>query len=184
MRVIAGISKRLLLKTPTGMDTRPTADRIKETLFNIIQYDIADTNFLDLYSGSGAIGIEALSRGAKSATFIENDKKAYNCINENLVTVNLADKAVVKHTDVILGLQELEKGNYIFDVIFMDPPYNNEYEKQVLQFLKTSAIMHEGTVVIIEAAIDTDFSYISELPFNIIKIKKYKTNKHLFLERR
>ena len=85
MRVIAGSARRLLLKTLDGLDTRPTTDRIKETLFNMLQPDLPDCMFLDLFSGSGAIGIEALSRGAGLAVMIENNPKALECIRENLV---------------------------------------------------------------------------------------------------
>ena len=87
MRVIAGTARRLLLKAPVGMDTRPTTDRIKETLFNMLQNDIYGSRFLDLFSGSGAIGIEALSRGAQSAVFVENQREALSCIRENQRTV-------------------------------------------------------------------------------------------------
>ena len=84
MRVIAGKAKRLQLKTPTGMDTRPTTDRIKETLFNMIQDELYDIYFLDLFSGSGGIGIEALSRGARKAVFVEQNRNASDIIRDNL----------------------------------------------------------------------------------------------------
>ena len=91
MRVIAGSARRLLLKTIDGLDTRPTTDRIKETLFNMLQNDIPGCIFLDLFSGSGAIGIEALSRGAREAVLVENNPKAVSCIRENLKTTKLED---------------------------------------------------------------------------------------------
>ena len=95
MRVIAGTARRLLLKTPEGMDTRPTTDRIKETLFNMIQGDIPGSIFVDLFSGSGGIGIEALSRGARHAYFAENAKDAIACIQANLSTTRFEDKATL-----------------------------------------------------------------------------------------
>ena len=95
MRVIAGSARRLLLKTVDGMDTRPTTDRIKETLFNMLQPQIPGCQFLDLFSGSGAIGIEALSRGADLAVMIENNPQAVACIRENLGTTRLEERAVV-----------------------------------------------------------------------------------------
>ena len=91
MRVIAGTARRLQLKTIEGDGTRPTTDRIKETLFNMLQYDLAECRFLDLFSGSGAIGIEALSRGAKRAWFVENNPAAVKCIKENLQFTKLID---------------------------------------------------------------------------------------------
>ena len=111
MRVIAGSAKRLQLKTIDGLDTRPTTDRIKETLFNMISHEIADSCFLDLFSGSGAIGIEALSRGAKEAVFVEQNRKAMACIRENLTFTKLAKQSVLLEMDVLSALKRLE-GKY------------------------------------------------------------------------
>ena len=101
MRVIAGSAKRLQLKTIEGMDTRPTTDRIKETLFNMITPSLYDCRFLDLFAGSGGIGIEALSRGAKEAVFVEKNPKAVSCIKENLKYTKLDSNAQVMATDVL-----------------------------------------------------------------------------------
>lgn len=182
MRVIAGSAKRLQLKTIEGMNTRPTTDRIKETLFNMISGYLADSNFLDLFSGSGAIGIEALSRGAAHAVFVEQSKKAMNCIRENLQYTKLYDRAELYETDVINALSRLEQKE-TFDYIFMDPPYNQLLEKKVLEFLSTSQLLSEDGIIIVEASLETDFSYVEELGFTIIKEKEYKTNKHVFLEK-
>lgn len=182
MRVIAGIAKRLQLKTIDGLDTRPTTDRIKETLFNMISHEISDAYFLDLFSGSGAIGIEALSRGAKETVFVEQSRKAMNCIRENLTFTKLGDHAVLLEMDVLSALKRME-GRYQFDYIFMDPPYHQLLEKQVLQYLSASELLSADAVIIVEAAIDTDVSYVEQLGFSVIKEKVYKTNKHIFLER-
>jgi len=182
MRVIAGKAKRLKLKTIEGLDTRPTTDRIKETLFNMINIHLADCDFLDLFSGSGAIGIEALSRGARSAVFVENNRLAINCIKENLHTTKLDDNAVVLGLDVLSALRALEIQNKVFDVIFMDPPYNQLLEKQVLEALQNSSIIYCDTIIIVEASIETDFSYLENTKFRVYKEKKYKTNKHVFIE--
>ena len=115
------------LKTLEGMDTRPTTDRIKETLFNIISPSIFDSIFLDLFSGSGGIGIEALSRGAREAVFVENNPKAMACIKENLKFTRLEAKAATMTTDVMDALYRLE-GEKVFDFIFMDPPYDRGLE--------------------------------------------------------
>ena len=182
MRVIAGSAKRLQLKTVEGMETRPTTDRIKETLFNMISTYLADSYFLDLFSGSGAIGIEALSRGAACAVFVEQSKKASACIKENLQHTKLGDRAELYEMDVLHALARLEGKNH-FDYIFMDPPYNELHEKRVLEYLRHSLLLAEDGVVIVEASIETDFSYVTELGFSVIKEKTYKTNKHIFLER-
>lgn len=180
MRVIAGSAKRLQLKTLEGIDTRPTTDRIKETLFNMIAPTLFGSIFLDLFSGSGGIGIEALSRGAKEAVFVENNPKAMACIKDNLKYTKLSHKAVTLTKDVMTALYQLE-GEKSFDYIFMDPPYHKELEKKVLKYLSGSNLVYEDTVIIVEAAKDTDFSYLPELGFYMIKEKMYKTNKHIFI---
>lgn len=182
MRVIAGKAKRLNLKTIEGLDTRPTTDRIKETLFNMINVQLADCDFLDLFSGSGAIGIEALSRGAKSAVFVENNRSAINCIKDNLRTTKLDDNGVILTLDVMSAIRSLEIQGRVFDIIFMDPPYNHLLEKQVLEALQYSNIIYYNTIIIVEASIDTRFDYLENTKFKIYKEKKYKTNKHVFIE--
>ena len=131
MRVIAGSARHLILKTVEGMDTRPTTDRIKETLFNMLQYQLAGCSFLDLFAGSGAIGIEALSRGASMAVFVEDAPRALACIRENLETTHLKDRALVLAMDVMGALKRLEADGKAFDLIFMDPPYDQQLERAV-----------------------------------------------------
>lgn len=182
MRVIAGVARSMPLKTPMGPDTRPTTDRIKETLFNILQNDIPGAVFMDLFSGSGAIGIEALSRGARKAYFIENAAPALNCIQENLTFTKLNDKAVVLKQDVALGLSSVFEKEV--DIIFMDPPYESGQEERVLQILSGMKYVTEDTLIIVEASLRTDLKYADALGFEVIREKKYKTNKHLFLKRK
>ena len=182
MRVIAGSAKRLRLKTLEGMDTRPTTDRIKETLFNMIGPAMYDCMFLDLFSGSGGIGIEALSRGAKEAVFVENNPKAMACIKENLKFTRLEPKAVTMTRDVMNALYQME-GEKVFDFIFMDPPYNRGLERNVLEYLSGSELVYEDTVIVVEASKETDFSYAENIGFVITREKNYKTNKHVFLEK-
>lgn len=181
MRVIAGSAKRIQLKTVEGLDTRPTTDRMKETLFNMLQYDLYDTVFLDLFSGSGAIGIEALSRGAKRSIFVEQNGKAVQCIRENLKATKLEEASKVMQSDVLSALHKMENIDKV-DYVFMDPPYNQDLEKQVLTYLSTSEILSEDAVIIVEASKETKIDYVIELGFELIKIKEYKTNKHIFLE--
>lgn len=184
MRVIAGKAKRLVLKTIEGQDTRPTTDRIKETLFNIISIDIPDCNFLDLFSGSGAIGIEALSRGARQAVMVEHNHKAVECIRENLKTTRLAEEAIIMNCDIMTGLRRLEGNDYIFDFVFLDPPYNNQWENQVLKYLAQSRLVHKDTVIIVEASLETEFDYLETMGYVMIREKKYKTNKHVFINKK
>ena len=183
MRVIAGKARRLNLKTIPGNETRPTTDRIKETLFNILQPEIPGCRFLDLFSGSGAIGIEALSRGASHAVLVEQDSKAADCILENLQFTKLIDRAELQKCDVLTALHRME-GQKPFDVIFMDPPYDQGLEEQVLEYLVHSTLADEYTVIVVEASLDTDFSYLEGLGYHIYKEKKYKTNQHVFMQKK
>ncbi|MCI6675600.1 MAG: 16S rRNA (guanine(966)-N(2))-methyltransferase RsmD [Clostridiales bacterium] len=179
MRVIAGRARSLPLKTPAGMDTRPTTDRIKETLFNMLQSGLYGCHFLDLYSGSGAIGIEALSRGAEKVVFVEQQSKALACIRENLAFTHL--DGIVMGMAVEAALPRLEETKEVFDYIFMDPPYGKEEERRVLEYLSHSSLVDEDTVIIVEADLMTDFSYLEELGFYMKKQKRYKTNQHVFI---
>ncbi len=182
MRVISGTARRILLDTPEGLDTRPTSDRIKETLFNMLSMDLIDSNFLDLFAGSGQIGIEALSRGAKECIFVDQGVEAIKVINSNLERTKLTEFAKVYKQDVLSSLRAFAK-HEPFDIVFMDPPYNKGLERRVLSVLKDLDSITEDTLVIVEAAKDTDFSYVPSVGFSIIKVKEYKTNKHIFLEK-
>lgn len=183
MRVIAGKARRLPLKTIEGLETRPTTDRIKETLFNILAPELADCRFLDLFAGSGAIGIEALSRGAGCAYFVEQMQKAADCIEYNLEFTKLKDAARIYRKDVLSALRMLENESKPFDIIFMDPPYGKLWEKRVLEYLSSSSLADENTTIVVEADLATDFEYLEELSFHIYKEKIYKTNKHVFIVR-
>lgn len=181
MRVIAGTARSMPLKTPKGNDTRPTTDRIKETLFNMIQGYIPDGIFIDVYSGSGGIGIEALSRGARHAYFIDNDSESIKCINENLKFTKLDEKATVLKQDALSALNLIHEKSA--DVIFADPPYEGGYEDGLLAVLSHMPYVDDDTLIIIEALIDTDFTFASDYGFDILKEKCYKSNKHVWLVR-
>ena len=139
----------------------------------MISPELADCRFLDLFSGSGAIGIEALSRGARTAYFVEKNQKAAACIRDNLKHTRLEDRAVLMKTDVISALRKME-GEAPFDFIFMDPPYHAGAEFEVFDYLRSSSLVSEDTLIILEASLDTDFSFLDEMGYEIIKEKKYK----------
>ena len=180
MRVIAGKAGSLPLRTIEGVQTRPTTDRIKETLFNILGPRLAECRFLDLFSGSGAIGIEALSRGAAQATFVENNRRACTCIRQNLSFTKLADDGKILCMDVLQALRVLE-GEPPFHIVFMDPPYGKGLWIPVLDKLSSGTLICSDSLIVIEEALDTDFSPASEMGFRISRIKRYKTNQHVFL---
>ena len=178
MRVIAGTARSLPLKTPEGMDTRPTTDRIKETLFNMLQTKVGGSVFVDMFSGSGGIGIEALSRGANKAYFIEYDKKALACIKDNLNFTKFNDKAMVINADACSAVDRITEEA---DIIFMDPPYDTGLDLQVLSILSNHPSVREDTLIIVEASLEEDIREMEACGFRVIKEKKYKTNKHVFL---
>lgn len=179
MRVIAGSRRSLPLKSLEGDNTRPTVDKYKETLFNCIQMEVPDSMFLDLFSGSGAIGIEALSRGAKRAVLVENNKQALDVIKANIHFTKFENEAEIVKSDVISYVSRLPK--ITFDVIFMDPPYGKGLEKEVIEILNTKEFTNPDYTIIIEATLDEDMSYIEDTKFKIYKTKNYKNNKHVFL---
>jgi len=181
MRVISGSAKGYGLKTPKGNNTRPTQDRIKETLFNIIQFDIPGCVFIDLFCGSGGIGIEALSRGASHAYFIDNSKEAITLLKENLSHVKLTDKASVFSGDVFACIRNINEKNV--GVIFCDPPYQFGKYELLVESLSKMNYINEDTTIIIEAELKKDFSFVYDLGFEITREKSYKNNKHVFLRK-
>ncbi|MEA1960374.1 MAG: 16S rRNA (guanine(966)-N(2))-methyltransferase RsmD [Bacillota bacterium] len=126
MRVITGSAKGKKLLAPTGMDTRPITDRIKEALFNVLSYDIQDAGFLDLFAGSGSVGIEALSRGASRVVFVEKSSKVVKIIQDNLHNCHFDSDYQVYCLDVFRAIQDLHRKGERFDYIYVDPPFTNE----------------------------------------------------------
>lgn len=182
MRVIAGKARSLKLKTPEGLDTRPTTDRIKETLFNMLQTYVPGAVFVDLFAGSGGIGIEALSRGASYAYFVENGKEAVKCIQDNLNFTKFSDSATLLKQDVFTALPLIREKEA--DIIFMDPPYEAGYERQLFALLSAQAYVTEDTLLILEAELDKELDFLDGMGFEIIKEKLYKTNKHIFIQKK
>ncbi|MCM1134196.1 MAG: 16S rRNA (guanine(966)-N(2))-methyltransferase RsmD [Clostridium sp.] len=182
MRVVAGKARSLKLKTLEGLDVRPTTDRIKETLFNIIQGDIPGSIFIDLFAGSGGIGIEALSRGASHAYFVDNSMDAAACIRDNLVFTKLSDDATLLRQDVYSALRQINEKEA--DIVFMDPPYRAGYEEGVFRELEKQTYVTENTLLILEAQADKKLDFLEGLGFEIIREKIYRTNKHVFIKRK
>lgn len=181
MKVVAGSVRGFHLVVPSGNNTRPTSNRIKETLFNILQWDVSECRFLDLFSGSGGIAVEALSRGAAEAVLVESDRGALRCIRENLEHTRLKDRASVMAMDVMQALRRLDQIGKAFDIVFMDPPYRKNWEEKIVPFLLQSSLVQENTLIIVETSLDTDVSYMQNYPCKIERIKEYKSNRHIFL---
>lgn len=181
MRVIAGKARSLKLKVPEGEGTRPTTDRIKETLFNILQGDIPGCVFVDLFAGSGGVGIEALSRGARHAWFVENNKEAISCISSNLSFTKLAERATLLKGDVFSTLSLIHEKEA--DIIFIDPPYQAGYEEMLFDALKKMPYVTENTLLILEAERNKALDFLENKCFQIVREKNYKTNKHVFIKK-
>jgi 16S rRNA (guanine966-N2)-methyltransferase len=142
MRIISGTAKGTKLNTLEGLETRPTLDRVKESLFSIIQLKIPDSNVLDLFAGSGALGIEALSRGASKAVFCDSNYSAIKIVNQNLEKTKLLNKAKVLNTNYNSALESLS--NEKFDIVFLDPPYKTNFvEKSIEKILKLDLLSEQ-----------------------------------------
>lgn len=150
MRVISGKSRGKKLASLDGDNTRPTLDRVKEAMFNKIQFNIKDATVLDLFAGTGALGIEALSRGAKEVYFCDKVPGAINVIKQNVTNTNNIDKAVILNKDYNEVLEKLKKENKKIDIVFLDPPYKTNLAIESLQKIIMSNLLTEDGIVIIE----------------------------------
>jgi 16S rRNA (guanine966-N2)-methyltransferase len=150
MRIIAGQYKGRRLKTLEGLHVRPTSDRLRETLFNILAPHIVGARFLDICAGSGAIGIEALSRGAQEVVFIENNRRAAQTIGENLQHCGITSGTRLINRDVLSALRYLAEHQLRYDIIYLDPPYDSQLYSPVLWLLGKQELLAEGGLVIVE----------------------------------
>jgi 16S rRNA (guanine966-N2)-methyltransferase len=148
MRIIAGTLRSRLIQAPPGMNVRPTSDRTRETLFNVLAPDIDGARFLDLFAGAGGVGIEAISRGAREAVLVESNKRAARSIRDNLNTLKVADQALVVEQDVAKALTSLSG---TFDIVFLDPPYSlhKDYE-ETLNTLGRGKLLSPDAIVVAE----------------------------------
>ena len=153
MRVITGKARGIVLKAPDGMATRPTADRVKEALFSIIQFDIPNARVLDLFGGTGQLGIEALSREAKSAVFVDERDDACKLIKENLKRTHLESSAKVIRSDYMAYLRNCKE---TFDIIFLDPPYAEVFLENSLKMITEIDILQSGGIIVTERPVDKE----------------------------
>ena len=172
MRVITGSARGHNLKAPKGENTRPTSDRIKEALFSIIGMIDDGSTVLDLFSGSGAIGIEFLSRGAKLAYFIDSDSESIKVIKENLEKTRLIEKSLVYKNNVEKAIKTIGNKHIDFDYIFLDPPYNKELVIKTLENINNEKLLKNNGIIIIEHETRLE---LPDKIFNIIKVdyRKY-----------
>jgi 16S rRNA (guanine(966)-N(2))-methyltransferase RsmD len=156
MRVISGKARGVNLKTPDGMRTRPTADRVKEALFSIINFDVPNTSVLDLFGGTGQLGIEALSRGAKNVVFVDESDKACTLIRENLRRTKMEEQGRVVRNDYLSFLRTTQES---FDIIFLDPPYAEVFLENALKCITEIDILHSGGIIVCERPVGKEIPW-------------------------
>lgn len=150
MRVISGKSRGKKLISLEGDNTRPTLDRVKEALFNKIQFNIQDATVLDLFAGTGSLGVEALSRGAKEVVFCDKVQEAIKVIKQNVINTNNIDKSIIINKDYNEVLENMSKQSKKFDIIFLDPPYKTNLAIESMQKIIMSDLLTEDGIVVIE----------------------------------
>ena len=173
MRVITGKARGVQLKTPDGMQTRPTADRVKEALFSIINFDIPGARVLDLFGGTGQLGIEALSRGAKSATFVDSTEQACKLIRENLKRTKLEADGKVVRSDYMAYLERCREQ---YDIIFLDPPYAEVFLENALKRIAEIDILQSNGIIVAERPLGKELTWELE---GFTRSKDYKYGKVL-----
>ena len=151
MRVVAGSARGTVLKTPEGMLTRPTADRVKEAVFSILHFDVQEALVLDLFGGTGQLGIEALSRGAKRAVFVDHQQKACELIRENLRRTRFSERASVVRGDY---LEYLKRTREQFDIILLDPPYAENFLENALNCIAEIDILRDNGIIVTERPLE------------------------------
>ena len=172
LRIIAGEFKGRKLRSVPGTKTRPTANRIREAIFNILAFQIRSCRVLDLFAGTGAYGIEALSRGADNAVFVDIDRDSISVLQANIKSLRLESRTKIIRWDLLKNLQCLRPLGIAYDLVFMDPPYNKNMIPPILSYLNRSQSIFNGTRLIIEHSISEPL-LADQLPFEIIEQRRY-----------
>ncbi|HDL07934.1 MAG TPA: 16S rRNA (guanine(966)-N(2))-methyltransferase RsmD [Desulfobacteraceae bacterium] len=172
MRIIGGNLKKKKLNSISGLKIRPTADRLRESIFNIISVRIKDAVVLDLFAGTGAMGIEALSRGAKLSVFIDHYRTALSVIERNIRACSLKKSAKIIRWDIIKNLNCIKSADFSFDLVFIDPPYARNLVKQALLNLQRSRCLDKKALIIVEHSI------LEPVPEHILTFKRTYQKKY------
>lgn len=181
MRIISGIARGTKLFTLEGITTRPTLDRVKESIFNIIQNQIRDSIVLDLFAGSGAIGLEMLSRGAKKAVLCDNSKSAIEIIKKNIEKTHMNEKVELYNIDFENCIEKIR--NYKFDIIYLDPPYNTDYIfKSLKRIIDFNLINTNGLIILETDDEERILEEIKKLEVRIVDKRKYGRATIIFLK--
>lgn len=175
IQIIGGIHKHKKLNVPKGKEIRPSASKLREMIFNICQFKIEGALFLDLFAGVGAMGLEALSRGASHATFVDNNRHSLQALEENIKLLKETNRSTVLGIDVFRALERLVKENKTFDFIFADPPYGTaekSLSEEVLKFIDANPILSEKGELFLEDDIDAVHSHESHQTLEILSTRR------------
>ncbi len=180
LRIIAGNSRGTKLLTPEGDNTRPTTDRIKTTMFNIIAFNIQEQDVLDVFAGSGALGFECLSRGAESATFLDIDKNAISIIKKNAEKLRYTENVEILNKDYENYLSNTNKQ---FGLIFLDPPYSKGIHNKALKLIAENNCLTDDGIIVLEISADDDYGNLEELGFVIYKEKSFQRTSLCYIKK-
>lgn len=184
MRIITGSHKKREIKAPKGLDTRPTSDRVKEGIFSTLGERVRGAQVLDLFSGSGNLAFESLSRGAEYAYLIEKDKKAYYTIMENVKRLEMTDLVKVYNISWEKYINIAKKEEKKFDLIFLDPPYYGKYYSDVIKKISLHNLLKKNGTIIIEAPKELNSEDFIEECFKVVKEAKYGDTKIFYIQKR
>lgn len=179
MRIISGTMRGTKLFTLEGLNTRPTLDRVKEALFSKINYDLEDATILDLFSGSGALALESLSRGAKISVMCDSSNDAIKIIKQNIEKTRTEDKTILLKCDYKKALEKLERENIKFDIVFLDPPYKTDFAEDAAKLIIEKELLNENGMIILET--DDKEKVFKNLDTNLLEIKDMKKYGRVFL---
>ena len=179
MRIISGILRGSKLYTLEGIETRPTLDRVKEALFSKINFDLEDSVVLDLFSGSGALALESISRGAKEAYLCDSSINAVKIIKQNIEKTRTTDKTIVLNCDYKKALEKFTNDKIKFDFVFLDPPYLTDYAEKAAKIIVQNDLLNKNGQIILET--DNKTKVIDNLDTNLIKIKDIKKYGRVYL---
>lgn len=184
MRIISGIARGTKLYTLDGINTRPTLDRIKEPLFNILNFDLQDAIVLDLFAGSGALGLEAISRGAKKTIFCECNRNAANIIEKNIEKTRFKEKSLLIRNDFEIALKQIENDGMKLDIVFLDPPYKTDLILKSLKRIIDLDVLNTDAIIVLETdEPDRIQNEIKDLNVNIFDKRKYGRVSLIFLNK-
>jgi 16S rRNA (guanine966-N2)-methyltransferase len=179
MRIISGTMRGTKLYTLEGINTRPTLDRVKEALFSKIHMDLQDANVLDLFSGSGALGLEALSRGAQKAVLCDSSRDAIKIIKQNIEKTKTNEKVLLLNCDYKKALEQLKNQDEKFDIIFLDPPYKTNFAEESVKIIEQTNLLNEDGIIILET--DDKEKVIKNLYTEKLEIKDLKKYGRVYL---